>query len=123
MDAHEWLAGLAEERLSDLEDAISRERAKRHIWPPALPIDAVDAEVERLLAIQAARRKKAAEDWEAHILGCLKRRKHLFEIGRLGMCSCRECLRGYTMLTVSRMCDKGQWQFRQDANAWHPWVP
>ena len=83
----------------------------------------IKQQVERITAGQDARRKEADADFEEYKLTCLKRRLAQFEAGRLGMCSCQECLAGYVSLNVSRLCREGQRQFALEANGGHRWVP
>ena len=84
--------------------------------------EVVNREVDRLLALQDARREAGAEESEAHIARCLERRIRAFENGKLGMCNCRNCLTGYVARDIDRMCATGQWQFWQEANRWRPHV-
>lgn len=121
MSIQEWLITLDADQLDRLETAVYQERCKRD--RPAVPNEVVDLEVDRLLAVQAARRKEAARLWEEHVARTLERRIKEFEEGRLGMCSCRDCLAGYVARDVARMCRNGQWQFGRDANRWQPYTP
>ncbi|MBZ5621026.1 MAG: hypothetical protein LAQ69_20210 [Acidobacteriia bacterium] len=118
-----WIATLNDEGLAHLEYAASAERYKRARQCAVPTDDAVGREVDRLLTVQAARRKEAADAREAHVVRCLKRRIQQFEEGRLGMCACRDCLAGYVALDPSLMCPKGEWEFWGDANQWQPYTP
>lgn len=118
----DWVATLNSDSLTRLEDMIQQERRRRN-RSAALPDEAVQREVERLLAVRDARRREAADQREAHVVRCLQRRIQLFEEGRLGMCSCTKCLAGYVSLDTSRMCPEGQRQFWHDAGQWQPYTP
>jgi hypothetical protein len=122
MKPTDWLTTLNADQLDHLEAIIYQERYKRN-RSAALSDEAVQQEVDRVLRVRDARRKEAADQWEEHKVKCLKRRIRQFEEGRLGMCSCRDCLTGYVSLDISRMCKKGQWQFWLDAERWKPWTP
>ena len=122
MAPKEWLSGLTDDALTAMEAAVLLERHK-HSQGPALSSGAVSQEVDRLLAVRDAQRKEGEQQWQAHVVRCLKRRIEQFELGRLGMCSCRECLAGYVSLDVSRMCRTGQEEFLFDARRWQPYTP
>jgi hypothetical protein len=83
----------------------------------------ISKEVERIIAGRDARRKAAENDFAEYKILVLKRRLAQFEAGRLGMCSCSECLAGYVALKVSRLCREGQRQFALEANGGQRWVP
>jgi hypothetical protein len=80
-------------------------------------------EVARITAGRDARRKAAKAEFEKYKLLCLKQRLAQFEEGRLGMCSCSECIAGYVALKESRLCREGHRQFALQANGGQRWVP
>lgn len=123
MNIQQWVATLGDDALAQVETESSQELYKRARQSGAPTGDAVGREVDRLLAVQAARRKEAADQREAYVVTCLKRRIQQFEEGRLGMCSCRDCLAGYVARDVSRMCAEGQRCFWLDAGQYQPYTP
>ncbi len=120
MDIQEWLSTLDRDQLDRLVTQVYQEVNKRD--RPTVPDEVVDQGVNRLLALQAARRKEAAQRWEAHVVQTLERRLRDFEMGRQSMCTCRDCFAGYVARDVKRMCQTGQWQFSKDADQWHPFT-
>jgi hypothetical protein len=112
----EDVSRLTDSWLQALGEAVSQEQRKRS-QGAALSPDAVGREVDRLLAVEAARRKVAAEDRQEHLLRVLKLRIARFEDGRqIGMCQCRDCLSGYIVRDVRRLCLDGQRQFWAEAD-------
>jgi hypothetical protein len=107
---------LTDSWLQALGEAVSQEQRKRS-QGVVLSDDAVGREVDRLLAVEAARRVVAAEDRREHLLRVLKVRITRFEAGRqIGMCACRDCLSGYIVRDIKRMCLDGQRQFWAEAD-------
>jgi len=114
-----FLSTADEQVLDAVETAVRLVRARRLGLATE---EAVSQEVDRLLSVRDARRVEARRQWDEHVIRTLKQRLSRFEEGRLGMCSCRDCLSGYVTLDVERMCHEGTWQFWQEANGWKPWV-